>query len=83
MKKSQEQLIRIKSPQMELPGISDVNQDFWVLSSIVRCQCSGFGSITDLLKWFSRINLCIFEQKPRHQVSGVRFQVSGIAKPET
>jgi hypothetical protein len=34
------------------------------------------GSITDLLKWFSRINLFTFERKPRHRVSGVRFQVS-------
>jgi len=41
------------------------------------------GSITDLLKSFSRINLFIFERKPCHRVSGVRFQVSGIARPET
>jgi len=41
------------------------------------------GRITDFLKWFSRMNLFIFERKPRHRVSGVRFQVSGIVRPET
>ena len=42
-----------------------------------------FEGITDLLKWFSRINLFIFKRKPNHRVSGVRFQVSGIARPDT
>jgi len=32
-----------------------------------------------LLKWFSRINLFIFERKPRHRVSGVGCQVSGVS----
>jgi len=43
-----------------------------------RLSTSSDGSITDLLKWFSRINLFIFERKPLHRVSGVRFQVSGV-----
>ena len=36
-----------------------------------------------MLKWFSRINLFIFERKPRHRVSGVRCQESPDLTPET
>jgi hypothetical protein len=39
-------------------------------------------SITDLLKWLSRINLFIFERRPRHRVSGFRCQESSDLKPE-
>jgi hypothetical protein len=43
------------------------------------------GSITDLLTWFSPINLFIFERKPCNQVSGVRCPrfFSLFLKPDT
>jgi hypothetical protein len=36
------------------------------------------GSITDLIKGFQPLTYSFFERNPCNQVSGVRFQVSGM-----